>query len=85
MPPFSDTSPEAHRREVEYWRAASPEEKWAAVGRLNGAVLELCQARQDMQYPDATPEERRLRLCSLWVDRDTMIHRFGWDPLERGR
>jgi hypothetical protein len=63
----------------------SPEEKVAAVGRLNRAVLHLAQARQDTRYPNATAEERRLRLASLWLDRADMIRWWGWDPEERGR
>lgn len=82
---LTDTSPEAHQRMVEHWRKATPEEKLAAVGRLNKAILELAQARQDAKYPYATPQERKLRLASLWIDRDTMIRLFDWDPRERGQ
>lgn len=82
---LSDTSPEARRRLIEHWRSVPPEEKAAIVGRLNRAVLALAQARQDAWYPDATPEERRLRLASLWIDRESMIRWWGWDPDERGR
>ena len=83
--PLSDTAPEAHRRWIEHWRSVSPEEKLATVGRLNAAVLALAAARQASWYPNDTAEERRLRLASLWLDRDTMIGRFGWDPEIRGR
>lgn len=82
---LSDTTPEAQERVTAHWRAATPEERIAEVARLNRMVLGLAQARQDAWYPDATPDERRLRLASLWVDRDTMIRLFGWDPDVRGR
>ena len=82
---LSDTTPEACRRLIEHWREVSPEDKAAVVGRLNRAVLALAQARQDAWYPDATAEERRLRLASLWIDREAMIRWWGWDPDERGR
>jgi hypothetical protein len=85
MDELSDTSPEARVRWLAYWRSRTPEQKLAEVGRLNAAAKALAQARQDAWYPDATPEERRLRLASLWVDRDAMIRWWGWDPEERGR
>ena len=82
---LSDTSDEARQRLIEHWRNADDQERWDAIGRLNGALLALAQDRQDEWYPEATPEERRLRLASLWVDRETMIRLFDWDPDERGR
>ena len=82
---LSDTSPAARDRLVAHWRSVPLEEKAAAIGRLNRGVLKLAAARQDAQYPDATPEERRLRLASLWLPREAMIRWWGWDPVERGR
>ena len=82
---LSDTSPEARARLVAHWRDVPLEEKFAAIGRLNRGVLRLAQARQDLEYPHASAEERRLRLASLWVDRDSMIRWWGWDPQLRGR
>jgi hypothetical protein len=85
METLSDTSEEARERLIAYWRSVPLEEKAAHIGRLNRAVLELAQARQDAQYPDATPEERRLRLASLWYSREDMMRVWGWDPEVRGR
>jgi hypothetical protein len=82
---LSDTSDEARQLLIEHWRRVSPEEKAAHIGRLNRMVMSLAAARQDQQYPDATPEERRLRLASLWIDRDSMIKFWGWDPEIHGR
>jgi hypothetical protein len=81
----SDTSDLARKRLIEHWRSVSPIEKAAHVGRLNRMVLRLAQARQDAQYPRATPEERRLRLASLWIAREDMIRFWGWDPEVHGR
>jgi hypothetical protein len=82
---LSDTSADARARVIERWRSTTPEERLAEVGRMNRAALSLAQHRHDAWYPEATPEERRLRLASLWVDRDAMIRWWGWDPEERGR
>lgn len=82
---LSDTDERARERLIRHWRSVSAEDKLALVGRLNRAVMALAQARQDAQYPDATPEERRMRLASLWIDRASMIRWWGWDPAERGR
>ncbi|MEQ1571447.1 MAG: hypothetical protein ABMA64_37820 [Myxococcota bacterium] len=60
-------------------------EKLAHIGRMNRMVLGLAQARRDAQYPSATPEERRLRLASLWIDRRDMIRFWSWDPETHGR
>lgn len=85
MDDLSDTSPAARQRLIAHWRSVSPSEKAAHIGRLNRMVLRLAQARQDAQYPHATPEERRLRLASLWIERDDMIRFWGWDPEVHGR
>lgn len=85
MTELSDTSPEARERWLQRWRDATPEERAAEIGRWNRTVKALAQARQDAWYPDATPEERRLRLASLWLPREAMIRWWGWDPDEKGR
>lgn len=85
MEPISDTSELARQRLIEHWRSVPAIEKAAHIGRLNRMVLGLAQARQDAQYPNATPEERRLRLASLWIAREDMIRYWGWDPEIRGR
>ena len=85
MPELTDTSPEARARLLAHWRAATPEDRAREVVRLNRAVRELAQAGQDLRYPNATPEERRLRLASLWVPREAMNRWWSWDPEVHGR
>jgi len=34
--------------------------------------------------PDLSERELRLRLAALWLDRETMIEVFAWDPEEMG-
>ena len=77
---LSDTSPEAteflvaHLRELPVWR------KVRMVVELTQACQELARAGVLRRYPDASEREVRLRVAALWIDRDTMIEAFGWDP-----
>jgi hypothetical protein len=59
---LSDTTAEAREWLLAHWRNATPEERLAEMERLNRMVRELAQAGQDLRYPNATPDERRLRL-----------------------
>jgi len=82
---LSDTTADARERLLEHWRHATPEERLQEMERLNRMVRELAQAGQDLRHPNATPEERRLRLASLWLPRDAMIRHWNWDPEVHGR
>jgi hypothetical protein len=48
-------------------------------------LLLVARLARAVPYPDATPEERRLRLASLWIAREDMIRFWGWDPDRQGR
>ncbi len=61
-----------------------PAEKLKRVRAMNNAVLELAAARLRRQYGPMSDRELRLRLASLWLDRETLIRVAGWDPEERG-
>ena len=82
---YSDTDPAIGERILDRWRAMTPSERLVRVRELNQMVLRLAEARQAAQYPDATPEEKRLRLASLWLGPDVMRRWFNWDPDTRGR
>jgi hypothetical protein len=44
-----------------------------------------CSMRIQARYgPDLSERELRLRLAALWLDRETMIDAFGWDPEVEG-
>jgi hypothetical protein len=48
-------------------------------------VEELAAARIKARYgPDLSERELRLRLAALWIDRETMVRAFGWDPEIQG-
>ncbi len=61
----------------------TPAQKLNRVEALNEAALQLAASRIRRQYGPLP--DRALRLASLWLDRDTMIRVFGWDPEEHGR
>ncbi|MEJ7599758.1 MAG: hypothetical protein WKG01_17760 [Kofleriaceae bacterium] len=81
----SDTPDDIHRRMIERWRAATPDEKLDRMFGMAEMVNELSRARVRQQYPDATPREVQLRLASRVLPRETMIVVWGWDPDVQGR
>mgnify|MGYP006987211209 FL=1 len=62
----------------------SPAKKLQRVAELNAAVLELAAAGIRRRHGAVAEEELRLRLAALWLDRETMVRAFGWDPMEHG-
>jgi len=69
---------------VEGYRKMPPWEKMKRVSELNKAVQQLAISRIRKQYGEIPERELKLRLASLWLDRDTMIHVFNWDPHKEG-
>ena len=81
----SDTPPEVEAIQLEAYRRMAPAEKARIVEDLNRAVRELAAARIRSRYgPQLTDRELRLRLAALWLDRETMVRAFGWDPEKEG-
>ncbi len=80
----ADTSREAENILIEAYRRMPPWEKAARVSALTRSCLELARAGIRLRHPEAGEPEIRLRLASLWLDRETMIAVFGWDPREKG-
>ena len=69
---------------VEGYRKMPPWEKMRRISELNKAAQQLALSRIRLQYGDIPDHEQRLRLASLWLDRDTMIRVFSWDPKKMG-
>jgi deoxyribodipyrimidine photolyase-like uncharacterized protein len=80
-----DTSLTLEETLFERYRQMSIEEKLDHIGALGRLAEELAVAGLRAKYPEASYEESRMRLVSRWIDRDTMIRLYGWDPDERGR
>lgn len=83
-PDARDTHPDSQKRLIEGYRKMSPEQKLRRVNELTIAVQQLALARIRKQYSDCSEREQRLRLAALWLDRETMIKVFQWDPREKG-
>lgn len=62
----------------------TPSQKIQCVCELNQAVQQLALARILKQYGPLSEYEQRLRLAALWLDRETMVRVFDWDPVEKG-
>ena len=80
-----DTPPEIEEILLEGYRRMTPQQKLARVMDLNRAVQEMAAARIRADYgPGLSERELHLRLAALWLDRETMIRAFGWDPEVEG-
>jgi hypothetical protein len=82
--PISDTPPHIQEILIAGYRRMSPQKKLKRVSELTKAVQQLALARISQQYGKISEREQRLRLASLWLDRETMIQVFNWDPSVKG-
>jgi hypothetical protein len=84
LPGVTDTDPDTMNRLVEAYRRMTPQAKMRAVSDMTKAVQYMALARIRKQRGAATERELRLRLASLWLDRETMVRVFNWDPEHEG-
>jgi hypothetical protein len=81
----TDTSPEIEEILLEGYRRMPPVEKLRQAFDLNRAAQRMAAMRIQARYgPNLFERELRLRLAALWLDRETMIAAFGWDPEVEG-
>jgi hypothetical protein len=66
------------------YRKMSAQQKLERVSELTKAVQQLALARIRKQYGEIPEREQQLRLAALWLDRDTMVRVFQWDPRREG-
>lgn len=83
-PHISDTPRHIQEILTAGYRRMSPQKKLKRVSELTKAVQQLALARIRRQYGKLSEREQRLRLASLWLDRETMIKVFNWDPSVEG-
>ena len=80
-PQSADTPPEIEEILLEGYRRMHPVEKLRQVFDLNWAAQRMAAIRIEARYgPNLSERELRLRLAALWLDRETMIEAFGWEP-----
>jgi hypothetical protein len=81
----ADTPPEIEEILLEGYRRMTPLEKLLQVFELNRMAQSMAAMRIQARYgPNLSEQELRLRLAALWLDRETMIAAFGWDPEIKG-
>lgn len=81
---ISDTSKKALKILIEGYRRMLPEQKMECVCNMTNTVLQMALARIRKKYGNISEREQRLRLASLWLDREVMIKAFNWDPDREG-
>jgi hypothetical protein len=79
-----DTPPHVQRMLIAGYRKMTPQQKLQRVSELTKAVQQLALARIRKQYGEISEREQRLRLAALWLNRETMIRVFDWDPQKTG-
>ena len=79
-----DTHPAIEKMMIEGYRKMTPLHKLQQVNELNKSIQQLALSRIRKQYGNIPEREQRLRLASLWLDRETMIKVFNWDTVEKG-
>jgi hypothetical protein len=83
--PAGDTPPEIEEFLIEALRRMAPADRLARALDLGVATRQLALARiRALHGSHLSPREERLRLASLWLDRDTLVQLFDWDPDAEG-
>ncbi|MBT9160516.1 MAG: hypothetical protein DDT26_01803 [Dehalococcoidia bacterium] len=83
-PQITDTPPQMRQVLIQGYRKMTPRQKMQRVNELNKAVQQLALLRIRKQYGEISERERMLRLAALWLDRETMMKVFDWDPHKEG-
>jgi hypothetical protein len=84
-PQSADTPPEIEEMVLERYRQMTPQEKIAILQGLNRTALQMALMGIRMRHgPDLSEREQQIRLAALWLDRETMIKVYGWDPEVEG-
>jgi hypothetical protein len=75
-----DTDPRAEAVMIELFRHMTPSEKLGRVFSLRAMTIALARVRIRERHGELPEREVRMRLASLWLDRETMRRVYGWDP-----
>ena len=81
---FQDTPPQIQKMLIAGYRNMTPQQKFKRVSELTKTIQQLALARIRKQYGQISEREQKLRLAALWLNRETMIRVFDWDPQQSG-
>jgi hypothetical protein len=81
---FTDIDPIIEEMMINAYRTMTPREKLEQSAAMTRTTLHLAEEKIREQYEGISDRELRLRMGSLWIDRETMVKAFGWDPEKEG-
>lgn len=81
---INDTDPVASAEWLARLRLLSIEQRVGIISSLNRDVEDLALAGISQRHPQASPEEKRLRLGALRLGPQIMREVFGWDVTVEG-
>jgi hypothetical protein len=81
-PLAADTHPEAERKLIELWRAASPARKMRMVLDANRTARALALTGLRERHPHDSPARLRRRLADLWLGPELATRAYGPLPEE---
>lgn len=65
-----DTSPHIERMQIDAWRRMTDADKAAIVTNLTRAALDMAKCGIRDRFPEASPDEQRLRLALILLGRE---------------
>ena len=77
---YSDTDPQALEVFLECQRRMTPSEKVRGIFQLSRMLFETAEAEVRRLHPGIAEREVFLRTAARYLDRETMIRVYGWDP-----
>ncbi len=77
-----DTARETERRQFDLWREMPDWRKLQLFGELCDTARAMAEAGLRQRYPSSNDHEIKMRLAATWLDRETLIKFYGWDPVE---
>lgn len=80
----SDTHPKVEKLQIELLRKFTVSQKLNMVSSMTIFCQKVALAGIKKRYPNATKNELRLRLASLWLDKKVMRKVFSWNIDEKG-
>ena len=75
---------ELDSRIIEGYRRMGGARRLELSRQMTRTLLDLARARIRARRGDLPEKELRLRLASLWLDRETLVRHFDWDPKIEG-